>query len=224
LLESLIKGQKPSTVFIDEIQRLPSLLNTIQDPIDNPARVDSDRQKRIKFYLTGSSARKLRRGEANLLPGRIFTYQLGGLCARELDYKVDLERALHAGLLPEPYLESSREFREKLLESYSATYLKEEIQSEALTRNLQGFARFLTTVATLSGSVIDYSKIATKAKVSRSGAIRFLEILEDTLVATRLPPFDENPAVDSIKHPKLFFFDLGVLNGLLGSFDPRFGS
>jgi predicted AAA+ superfamily ATPase len=115
LLESLIKGQKPSTVFIDEIQRLPSLLNTIQDLIDNPARLVSDRQKPIKFYLTGSSARKLRRGEANLLPGRIFTYQLGGLCARELDYKVDLERALHAGLLPEPYLESSREFREKLL-------------------------------------------------------------------------------------------------------------
>jgi len=190
------------------------MLNTIQDLIDNPRGFGP-----IIFYLTGSSARKLRRGQANLLPGRILAYKLLGLSAKELGYVVDVERALHAGLLPEPYLEPNRALREKLLESYSSTYLKEEIQAEALTRNLQGFARFLTTAAHLSGSIIDYSKVSTKAKVSRSGCVRFFELLEDTMIASRIYPFDEDPEVDTIKHPKLYFFDIGVLNGLLGPFD-----
>jgi predicted AAA+ superfamily ATPase len=95
LLESLIVGQTPLTVFIDEVQRLPSLLNNVQDLIDNPRG-----GHRVTFYLAGSTARKLRRADTNLLPGRLFTYRLGGLCAQELNYERDIERALRTGFSP----------------------------------------------------------------------------------------------------------------------------
>lgn len=209
-LVSLIKGNKFQTVFIDEIQRLPSLLNTIQAIID-------DWEDAPRFFLSGSSARKLKRGQANLLPGRIFVYYLSGLSACELDFQLDINRALCIGFLPEPYLNDDKKFSTKLLRNYAGTYLVEEIQSEALTRNIQGFARFLETIAKWTGRVIDFSKMSVQAKVSRSTCIRYVEILEDTLIAQRIWNFDETEA-DIIRHPKLYFFDLGVLNGLMGNF------
>ena len=213
LLESVLAERAPQTVFIDEIQRIPSLLNTIQATVDESASAP-------KFFLSGSSARKLRRGQANLLPGRIFTYELSGLCAKELEYEIDLDRALACGMLPEPYLAPNLVESTKLLRSYASTYLKEEIQAETLVRNIQGFARFLNTVAAVSGKICDFSKISTKSKVSRTGVLRFVEILEDTLIAQRVDVFDEAEDADVIKHPKLYFFDVGVLNGLLGNFEP----
>lgn len=215
LLESIIAGNSNTkTVLIDEIQRVPFLLNTIQALID-----DASPENKIQFLLSGSSARKLRRGNANLLPGRLFTYNLGGLCARELDYKVNLNQALRYGALPEPYLEKEALSSEKLLDSYASTYLKEEIQAEALSRNIPGFARFLDTIAAQSGDILDFSKISTKSKVSRSSCVRFIEILEDTLIAKRVNVFEDVTGVDLIKHPKLYFFDIGVINSLQGSFD-----
>jgi uncharacterized protein len=214
LFSEQIEGGNSKLIFVDEIQRIPGLLNTIQAVLD-----ESKGRRTIRFLLSGSSARKLRRGQANLLPGRVFSYELGGLCAKEVNYKVNTARALKYGFLPEPFLESDDESSEKLLSSYSATYLKEEIQAEALSRNIQGFARFLLTMAAASGQIVDFSKLATKAKVSRSSCIRFVEILEDTLIAHRLPCFDEAPRADVIKHPKLYFFDNGVLNGLLRNFE-----
>lgn len=213
LFSERIEGSGARLILVDEIQRIPALLNTIQ------ALLDESRGRRpLRFLLSGSSARKLRRGHANLLPGRVFTYRLGGFCARELGYEVDTARALGHGFLPEPYLESDLATREKLLESYSATYLKEEIQAEALSRNIQGFARFLMAMASASGQVVDFSKLASKAKVSRTSCIRFVELLEDTLIAERIFPFEEAERADVIRHPKLYFFDAGVLNGLLGNF------
>ncbi len=212
LLESLLEERKPDTVFIDEIQRLPSLLNTIQAILD-------DSKKPPKFYLSGSSARKLKRGNANLLPSRLFLFELSGLCAGELGYGIDLKRALAYGTLPAPYLESDTRDRAKLLRSYAATYLKEEIQAEALARDIPSFARFLGTAAAISGSICDFSKISSKSKVSRTGALRFMEILEDTLIAQRVSVFEEALSADTIRHPKLYFFDPGVLNGLLGNFE-----
>ena len=214
LLESQINSQKPKTVFIDEIQRIPSMLNTIQAIIDSSKSI-----KRIKFYLSGSSARKLRRGSANLLPGRIFSYNLGGLCAEELGYRMDLKKTLQIGCLPEPYFEKNIQDSKKLLESYSSTYLKEEIQAESLSRNIQGFARFLSIMANYSGLILDYSKVSLKAKVSRTSCVRFVEILEDTLVAHRVNVFEGAIDADVIKHPKIYFFDVGVLNGLLNNFE-----
>ena len=211
LLEEVLAAEKPNTVFIDEIQRIPSLLNSIQSIID-------DLKNAPKFYLTGSSARKLRRGNANLLPGRVYSYQLSGLCGAELNYKMDLKKTLAFGLLPEPYFEANEIDRIKILRTYSSTYLKEEIQAESLVRGVQGFARFLNTAAEFSGKICDFSKISTKSKVSRSNIVRFVEILEDTLVAHRVTIFDRAKDADTIKHPKLYFFDVGVLNGLLNNF------
>ncbi|NBU97662.1 MAG: ATP-binding protein, partial [Spirochaetia bacterium] len=209
-LPSLIMGQKPKTVFIDEIQRIPSLLNTIQAIID-------DFSNPPKFYLSGSSARKLKRGNANLLPGRIFIYHLSGLCITELQDRMDPYRAMSLGLLPEPFLSENQKFAEKLLRDYSASYLVEEIQSEALTRDLQGFSRFLKVLGAMSGNILDYSKISNMSNVSRTSVIRFIEILEDTLIAERIYCYPHTNA-EIVKHPKLFFFDTGVLNGLLGNF------
>lgn len=214
-LEEMIEASRPKTVFIDEIQRHPDLLNTIQVLIDNAKLVKGS--KNIRFFLTGSSARKLKRGQANLLPGRVFSYRLGPLCAAELGYALDVGRALKIGCLPEPYCGASLGEAMKLLSSYSGIYLKEEIQSEAITRSLDGFSRFLMSAAANSGQALDYSKLAKQAKIERKMCTRFYEILEDTLIAYRLDVFDDTTA-DIVRRPKYFFFDVGVLNGLLENF------
>ncbi len=121
------------------------------------------------------------------------------------------------GCLPEPYLSESNAFREKLLTTYSGVYLKEEIQAEALTRNLEGFSRFIISAAEFSGNVLDFSKIAKQAKIERKACSRFYEMLEDTLIASRLEVFEKTDA-NIKKRPKYYFFDTGVLNGLLGNF------
>lgn len=211
-LRERLQEVKPKSVFIDEIQNAPELLNTIQSILD-----EEKPTKKTKFFLTGSSARKLKRGKANLLPGRIFAYELGPLCAAEVDYKLDCKKALSLGSLPEPYL-SKKLDSEKLLETYSGVYLKEEIQAEALTRDLQGFSRFLVEAAASASQVLDFSKLARNAKIERKNAVRFFEILEDTLIAYRLEVFDKSDSEVS-KRPKFYFFDVGVLNGLLTNFN-----
>lgn len=208
-LKRIILFSKPKTVYVDEIQRLPSLLNTIQ------SIVDSD--KKIRFFLTGSSARKLKRGGANLLPGRVLTYQLGPLVASELEYKVDNKKALELGMLPEAYLTKNRDFAIKLLKSYTGTYLKEEIKAEALVRNLESFARFLNEIILSAGLFVDYSKLSKKAKISRHAVPRYFEILEDTMIGKRINVFSEADRNDLIKHPKFYLFDNGVYNALLSN-------
>lgn len=212
LLEELVRSQKPKTVFIDEVQRLPEVLNTVQHIIDTSP-------KKVKFYLTGSSARKLRRGRANLLPGRLFSYQLSGLSLREIGKAWSLQRGLRFGFLPEAYLSSNQEDAQKLLRTYAADYLKEEIQAEALVRNISGFSRFLTVLAAKAGQALDYSKVSRQAKVSRTNLVRYFEILEDTLVAYKCESFTDVESVDTVKHPKFYFFDVGVMNGLLRNFE-----
>jgi uncharacterized protein len=142
---------------------------------------------------------------------------LGPLCAAELNYDLDVSHALKFGALPEAYLSRSPSFCQKLLSTYSAVYLKEEIQAEAVTRNLEGFSRFILSAAACSGQVLDFSKIAKQANIDHKAGSRFYEILEDTLIATRLEVFDKTTA-DIRKRPKLYFFDTGVLNGLLENF------
>lgn len=199
-----------SNIFIDEIQRLPSLLNTLQ--------VILDEQKMMRFYLTGSSARKLRRGHANLLPGRLHTYFLGPLCASELEYNLRTLCAMEIGTLPAIYTEESTDEALKTLRSYSVTYVKEEIQAEALTKNLEGFSRFLFVVAGYSGQFLDLTKLARDAQIPRQSAARYFEILEDTLIINRCEAFAKTDLKRLIQHPKYYFFDNGVLNALLGNF------
>ena len=210
-LEERLEAHHPKTVFIDEVQRIPSLLNTIQ------SLMDAGRAPR--FLLTGSSARKLRRGKANLLPGRIHTYYLGPLCSAEMEYRLDDQKSMELGTLPGIYLsEDSRADQIKTLESYASTYLREEIQAEALTENLEGFSRFLFVTARWSGQFLDFSKMANESQISRTSAIRYFEILEDTLVVNRCVSFSKTGRARLVKHPKYYFFDTGVWNGLMDNF------
>ncbi len=210
-LAERLKARPCKTVFIDEIQRLPSLLNTLQGIID-------EQMPQTRFYLTGSSARKLKRGGANLLPGRLHSYQLGPLTLGEIGETFDTRAALETGTLPGIYTEGERGDREKTLRSYSATYLKEEIQVEALTRNLEGFSRFLFLAAQCSGQLLDFQKLASESQITRQSAIRYFEILEDTLIVNRCPPFAKNDRRRLLQHPIYYFFDTGVLNSLIGNF------
>lgn len=211
LEQRLGSAAAPMTIFIDEVQRLPSLLNTIQALLDRP-------HNRLRFYLTGSSARKLKRGQANLLPGRIHSFALGPLCAGELDYALDTASALTYGTLPGIWTEPDVRTKEKTLRSYATTYLKEEVQAENLVRNLEGFTRFLYHAAECSGKFLDLSKLASAAQVARQSVVRFFDVLEDCLLVRRLEPFAKSATRRLVQHPKFYFFDVGVLNGLLGNF------
>ncbi len=211
-IKDRISESNPRTVFIDEIQRLPSLLNTLQVILDNKSPP--------LFFLSGSSARKLRRGKANLLPGRLFSYQLGPLVPSELKDHYDEDHGLKFGFLPDVFLEKSESVAKKKLRSYVSTYLQEEIRAEAIVRNLESFTRFLHVAIAEAGKFIDYSKLAQRAKISRHAFSRFYEIFEDTLIGDRVWPFD-HPHLTSelVRHPKFYLFDNGVYNAVVGSFD-----
>ncbi len=200
-----LDAEKP-TVIIDEIQRIPALLNTVQSIVD---------RSKVKFVLTGSSARKLKRGGANLLPGRIIIEYMDPLSVLELG-DIDIERAIQVGTLPGIY--SGGPEANDLLESYSDIYLREDIQAEALTRNLGGYARFLDTVALMSGQWVNYSKLSSDAEIPKETARRFVQLLEDTLVAFRVPPFRPRRSTSRRLHQRerLLLFDIGVRNALLG--------
>ena len=210
-LEERLGPIRSGQVLIDEIQRLPSLLNTLQVLIDGPYRG-------VRFLLTGSSARKLRRGSANLLPGRIHTYNLGPLVSSEVEGGLDTKRALAFGTLPGIYAEADDHEAAKTLRSYASTYLREEIQAEALTKNIEGFSRFLFLAAVTSGQFLDLNKLSSEAAVPRQTATRFFEILEDTLIVSRVAAFAKSERRRLVQHPRYFFFDTGVLGGLLESF------
>jgi predicted AAA+ superfamily ATPase len=148
---------RPSLILLDEIQRVPALLNMVQVLLDEGCP--------HRFLLTGSSARKLKRGQVNLLPGRIVMEYLDPLSVWELGDRLDVEKALRLGTLPGIYLDE-REGAE-VLATYGQVYLREEIQAEALTRNLGGYARFLDVVAEASGQWINYSKLAGDSEIPK---------------------------------------------------------
>ena len=213
-----IDARKPRTILIDEVQRIPSLLNSIQAIIDN--------DKSLRFFLSGSSARKLARGQANLLPGRIISLKLGPLVASELGYQLDESQALSTGSLPGIYLDESESDRLAVLDSYAATYVREEVQAEALTRNLEGFSRFLFVAASRATDFLDHTKLANASSISRQSAVRFFEILEETMIIHRCDAFTKSGKRRLVQHPRYFFFDNGVLNALLGNYtvsDDRVG-
>ncbi len=210
-LEERLATGNYKTIFIDEVQRLPSLLNTIQFLMD-------DSKKSMRFYLSGSSASKLKRGHANLLPGRVHNYFLGPIVSSELGHRMNLNEALSTGTLPGIWTAKTKAEKTKTLESYASTYLKEEIQQEALARGIEGFSRFLFVVAAESGKFLDLTKLASQAQITRQSAIRYFEILEDTLIVRRCEAFRKSLRKRLMQAPRFFFFDTGVLNGLLGNF------
>lgn len=196
------------TVLLDEVQRVPALLDVVQ--------VVSDRERgRFRFLLSGSSARKLRRGGANLLPGRVHVHHLHPLLAAELGSDFDLDRVLAHGTLPGVYAESDASVRARTLRAYADTYLREEIQAEALVREIGGYARLLDLVAASSGRIVNVSALARDAGIGYETARRFLGVLEDTLVTFAVPAWRGSDRASLVAHPRIYLFDLGVRNALL---------
>lgn len=195
-------------VVVDEVQRVPALLNTVQSLLDQAAG-------RIKFVLTGSSARKLRRGGANLLPGRIILERMDPLTALEMG-PFDLDRALQLGMLPG--ISWGGDEAAAVLGTYAEVYLREEIQAEAAVRNLGGYARFLDVMAAASGQWINYAKLSSDIEVPKETVRRFVQLLDDTLLCLRLPPFRPGRETSRrlLQRERVLLFDVGVRNALLG--------
>ena len=196
------------TVMVDEVQRVPALLDAVQAVIDA-------RPRRFRFLLSGSSARKLRRGVANLLPGRVVVSYVHPLLACEVGADFDLDRALAHGTLPGIYAEPDPSVRSGILRSYSDTYLREEVQAEALVRDIGGYTRLLDLVAASSGRILNLHSLSKDAGVSYETARRYLDVLEDTLIAIRVPAWSGSDRTMAVRHPKVLLFDLGVRNALL---------
>ena len=196
-------GPDPSRqVVIDEIQKVPALLDEVHWLIEN---------RGLRFALCGSSARKVRRGAANLLGGRALRYELRGLASGELGEAFDLDRALNHGYLPSMY-DSSRPRRR--LDAYIADYLREEVAAEGLVRNLPAFSDFLDAAALSDGEPVNYSNIARDCGVSSPTAKAYFGILEDTLLARWLPRWRRRAKRRLAGAPKLYFEDVGVVNRL----------
>ncbi len=191
-----------STVVLDEIQRVPALLNEVHRFIE---------ERRIRFVLCGSSARKLKQHGTNLLAGRALRRQMHPFVPAELRAAFDLDDALTHGTLPVVWTAPSRW---EALVAYVQLYLKEEIRAEALVRNLPGFVRFLPIAALFHGQTLSVASLARDAEVSRTTVAGYLEILEDTLLAFRLPAYEGRLRVRERRHPKLYWIDAGLVRAI----------
>lgn len=197
-----------SWVVVDEVQKLPALLNEVQDLLVR-------RGPRIRFALTGSSARKLRRSGANLLAGRAINRRFFPLTASELGRDFDLERALRFGTLPAVWADARSDAdRIDILEAYAENYLTQEIRQEALVKNLDSFSRFLEVAARMNAQVTNVSGVARDAGVARPTVQGYFEILIDTLVGVWLPAWRPRAKVKEVGHPKFYFFDAGAVRAL----------
>lgn len=201
-LESFIPNNFNDWVVIDEVQRVPELLNEVHRLIE---------RDKLKFVLTGSSARKLRRGGVNLLAGRALTNFFHPLTVKELGGDFDLDRSLRFGHLPAAYREKDPQ---GFLQSYVKTYLEEEVKQEGLTRNISAFARFLETASFSQGSVLNTSAVAREAAIERKVVENYFNILEDLLIGYRVPVFSKKAKRRLVRHRKFYFFDTGLYRAL----------
>ncbi|MBN1307314.1 MAG: ATP-binding protein [Chitinispirillaceae bacterium] len=202
LIASDINGEsRKFPVIIDEIQKLPALLDEVHWLIEN---------RRIRFVLCGSSARKLKRTPANLLGGRAVRYELFPLVFPEID-NFDIIRALNYGLLPRHYQSASPL---RLLQSYVGDYLQQEITAESITRNIPAFGRFLEVAALGNGELLNYTNIAADCGVSAPTVKEYYRILEDTLIGTQVVPYRIRSKRRIIQAPKFYFFDIGIVGYL----------
>lgn len=188
-----------SWVVVDEIQRLPGLLNEVHRFIE---------ERKLRFVLLGSSAKKLKTAGTNLLAGRASSALLHPFVPAELGADFSLEEALRYGSLPLVWMS---EDKKQTLSSYVQIYLKEEIRAEALVRNLPGFARFLPLAALFHAQTLNVSSLARDAGTARTTILGYLDILEQTLLAFRLPAFEGRLRVREKKHPKLYWVDPGIV-------------
>jgi predicted AAA+ superfamily ATPase len=194
-------------VVVDEVQRIPSVLNEVHRAIEHG----------LRFVLLGSSARKLKTAGTNLLAGRALRTELFPLVPEELGDDFDLGRVLDTGSIPLIWTASDRRAS---LEAYVQLYLREEIRGEALVRNLPGFVRFLPIAALFHGQSVNVSAIARDAGAARMTVSGYLDILEDTLLASRLPAYEAKARVRERKHPKLYWTDPGLVRAVKRQLGP----
>ena len=197
--ELLAKGNNQNLIVIDEIQKVPALLDEVHNLIENGG---------FRFLLTGSSARKLRRGGVNLLGGRARQVHLRPLSYCELgDEYFDLLTALNRGLLPSIYFSKQARLDQQ---SYIGTYLKEEIAQEAVTRNVPAFGRFLKIAASCSGTILSPTSVSNECGVAKSTVVEYFEILRDTLLGENLESWKKTTVRKPIESSKFYFFDVGI--------------
>jgi predicted AAA+ superfamily ATPase len=189
-------------VVVDEVQRIPELLDEVHRLIES---------RHLRFALTGSSARKLRRRGVNLLAGRALTYHMHPLTALELGKDFDLERVLRYGSLP---LACTSAKPAPYLKSYAATYLREEVQQEGFARNISAFSRFLEAASFSQGALLNMTAVARECAVSVKVVEDYFSILEDLLIAIRLPVFTKRAKRRLVAHPKFYYFDAGVFQAI----------
>ncbi len=199
-----------SWIVVDEVQRMPTLLNEVQDLIS------SNQPGRYHFALTGSSARKLKRSGVNLLAGRAINRQMYTLTSDEVDFKITPEQVMRFGMLPDVYCANNEQDRIDILEAYVDTYLREEIKEEALIRKLEPFLRFLQVAALMNGQLSNLSNIGRDASIKRPTVEGHYSVLEDTLLGFWLSAWQPRAKIKEISHPKFYFFDPGVVRTLSG--------
>jgi len=205
LAEQLFALGPEDWVVIDEVQKLPKLLDVVHGAIE---------RAKIKFALTGSSTRKLKRGSTNLLAGRAFVYQMFPLTVAELGGQFSLQNALEYGTLPGHLELSSSEDKAEFLRAYALTYLKEEVWAEQFIRNLDPFRAFLEVAAQCNGQIINYARISRDVGVDAKTVQSYFQILEDTLLAHILEPYHRSVRKRQTQSPRFYFFDSGVCRAL----------
>lgn len=201
-LDQLIPPAYQNWIILDEIQKIPALLNEVHRLIES---------KNYRFILTGSSARSLRKKGVNLLAGRAFTYNFHPLTKKELGDQFSLQHSLCYGQLPLAY---TSENPQKFLDAYLQTYLKEEILAEGLTRNIGDFARFLEVASFSQGNMLNISEIARGSQIERKTVSGYFEILTDLLLAYQIPVFSKRAKRRLMKSNKFYFFDSGIFRAL----------
>jgi predicted AAA+ superfamily ATPase len=211
LLREEVLANKYQLVVVDEVQKVPALFDEVHWCLENT---------KTKFILCGSSARKVRRGAANLLGGRAWRFELFPLTTKELG-AYDLVRILNHGLIPQHYIETKPE---RSLRSYVMDYLEQEIHAEALTHNVPAFAKFLEAVAATHGQLMNYANIARDCGVSAKTVREYYQILEDTLLGHTLEPWRKSKGRRLIETAKFYLFDPGVARALSGMRDIQAGS
>jgi len=204
-LGEYLAQDKCEPVVIDEIQKLPALLNEVHRLIESDG---------YWFIVTGSSARKLRRSGVNLLGGRAVTKRFHPLTAAEMGSAFEFEKCLRFGLLPSIYDTDRCVAPDDYLHGYVQTYLKEEVMQEGVTRNLDAFARFLEAASYSQAQPLNTSEVARECQIKRKMAESYFQILDDLLLAVRIPAFEKRARRRTTRHPKFFFFDTGVFRTL----------
>jgi len=203
LRELVLANRDKRIIVIDEIQKVPDLLSVVHLLIE--------KKQGWQFILTGSSSRKLKRTGVDLLAGRVLKLTLHPFMAAELGKKFNLKKALKIGTLP---LVVAALEPEKVLKTYSALYVREEVQMEGLVRNISGFSRFLEAVSFSHGAVLNVSNVARECEIERKVVEGYISILEDLLLSFRLPVFTKKAKRATAAHPKFYYFDTGVFRSL----------